>query len=466
MNLPKTVSGEPRHRVVVVGGGFGGLQAALALRRAPLDLTLIDRRNFHLFQPLTYQVATGALSPGEIAYPLRAIFKRQRNVRVLMAQVNTFDLDARRVILEPVAGVPAPTSVAYDTLIVAAGSSYSYFGHEDWRTVALEVKSLESALAVRQRILSAFEAAEMEPDPERRRDWLTFVVVGGGPTGVEMAGQIGEIARDTLRRDFRAIDPREGRILLLETAERVLTSFPPSLSTKAARALEQLGVTPLLGHTVVDIDAHGVTVETVDAAAERIRARTVVWAAGVRASGLGAILAQLTDAASDPAGRVTVGSDLTLPGHPEVFALGDMVRVRQADGTAILLPGVAPVAMQQGRYAAKVVRARLRARQSPPFRYRDKGNLATIGRARAVADLKRLRLSGLPAWLAWLLVHLWYLIGFQNRLLVFIRWSFSFVTRDRGARLITGEALEPHSPLNRPRGTVTRGRFDEPGSRA
>jgi NADH dehydrogenase len=428
--------GETTHRVVVVGGGFGGLQAALGLRRAPVDLTLIDRRNFHLFQPLTYQVATGALSPGEIAYPLRAIFKRRRNVRVLMAQVTAFDLEARRVLLEPVAGVPAPASVAYDTLIVAGGSSYSYFGHDDWRSVAPEVKSLESALAVRQRILSAFEAAEMDPDPERRTGWLTFV---------EMAGQIGEIARDTLRRDFRAIDPRDGRILLVETADRVLTSFPPSLSARAARALEQLGVTPLVGHTVTEIDQQAVTVETADGTAERIPARTVIWAAGVRASGLGATLAQLTGAEIDSAGRVTVEPDLTLPGHPEAFALGDMVRLRQQDGTTVLLPGVAPVAMQQGRYAAKVVRSRLRGRQSPPFRYRDKGNLATIGRARAVADLKGLRLSGSPAWLAWLVVHLWYLIGFQNRLLVLIRWSFSFLTRDRGARLITGEAIEPHS---------------------
>ena len=439
---------ETRHRVVIVGGGFGGLQAAQALRRAPVDLTLVDRRNFHLFQPLTYQVATGALSPGEIAYPLRSIFKRWPQVRVLMAQATGFDLEARRVLLEPVAGVPAPSSIPYDTLIVAGGSSYSYFGHDEWRTVALEVKSLESALGVRQRILSAFEAAEEDPDPARRPAWLTFVVVGGGPTGVEMAGQIGEIARDTLRHEFRAIDPSQGRILLVEMADRVLPSFPPSLSAKAARALEQLGVTPLVGHTVVDIDGKGVTITGPDAGTERIPARTVIWAAGVRASGLGARLGELTGAPCDRAGRVTVEPDLTLPGHPEVFALGDMVRVRGEDGTTTVLPGVAPVAMQQGRYAARVVRARLRDRESAPFRYRDKGNLATIGRARAVADLRRVRLSGLLAWLTWLLVHLWYLIGFQNRLLVFIRWSVSFVTHGRGARLITGEALERSLPVS------------------
>jgi NADH:ubiquinone reductase (H+-translocating) len=425
------------HRVVVIGGGFGGLQATERLARAPVELTLIDRRNFHLFQPLSYQVATGALSPGEVCYPLRAIFKRRRNVRVLMAEVAGFDLDAREVRLEPGAGPAEPLSVGYDTLIVAGGSHYSYFGHDEWRAVAPEVKSLESALAVRARILSAFEAAEMEDDGELRRATLTFVVVGAGPTGVEMAGQIAELARDTLRRDFRAIDPRGGRVLLIEAADRVLTSFPPSLSRKAARSLEQLGVTPLLERTVTGIDAEAVTVQAPDGGSERIPARTVIWAAGVSASGLAARLAELTGAELDRVGRVTVEPDLTLPGHPDVLALGDMVRVRAQDGSVQDLPGVAPVAMQQGRYAAKVVRARLEGRSSGPFRYRDKGNLATIGRARAVADLHAVRLSGFPAWAAWLVVHLWYLIGFQNRLLVVIRWSFSFFTRGRGARLIS-----------------------------
>jgi NADH:ubiquinone reductase (H+-translocating) len=425
------------HRVVVIGGGFGGLQATERLARAPVELTLIDRRNFHLFQPLSYQVATGALSPGEVCYPLRAIFKRRRNVRVLMAEVAGFDLEAREVRLEPGAGPAEPLSVGYDTLIVAGGSHYSYFGHDEWRAVAPEVKSLESALAVRARILSAFEAAEMEDDGELRRATLTFVVVGAGPTGVEMAGQIAELARDTLRRDFRAIDPRGGRVLLIEAADRVLTSFPPSLSRKAARSLEQLGVTPLLERTVTGIDAEAVTVQAPDGGSERIPARTVIWAAGVSASGLAARLAELTGAELDRVGRVTVEPDLTLPGHPDVLALGDMVRVRAQDGSVQDLPGVAPVAMQQGRYAAKVVRARLEGRSSGPFRYRDKGNLATIGRARAVADLHAVRLSGFPAWAAWLVVHLWYLIGFQNRLLVVIRWSFSFFTRGRGARLIS-----------------------------
>jgi len=422
--------------VVVVGGGFGGLQAVSHLARAPIEVTLIDRRNFHLFQPLTYQIATGALSPDEVCYPLRAIFKRRRNVRVLLGEVTEVDLEGRTVKIEPGAGDSGTQSIPYDTLIASGGSRYSYFGHDEWQDVAREVKSLESAVAVRGEILSAFEAAEVEPDEERRRAWLTFVVVGAGPTGVEMAGQIGELARDTLRRDFRLIDPREGRVLLVEMADRVLTTFPPSLSAKAARSLEHLGVTPLLGRTVVDIDEEGVTTETADHQHERLPARTVIWAAGVTASSLAGRLATGTGAELDRAGRVTTESDLTLPGHPEVFALGDMVRVRGEDGEPITLPGVAPVAMQQGRYAAKVVRARLRGRSHEPFRYRDKGNLATIGRARAVADVHAVRLSGFPAWVIWLTVHIWYLIGFQNRLLVLIRWAFSFVTHGRGGRVI------------------------------
>jgi len=434
------VSDSGIHRVVVVGGGFGGLQAVQKLRSAPVEVTLIDRRNFHLFQPLTYQVATGALSPGEIAYPLRAIFKRARNVRVLLAELSDVDLDARTVHLRSVGEVPAPGSVAYDTLIVAGGSSYSYFGHDDWREFAAEVKSLESAMTVRSQILSAFEAAEAEADPEPRAAWLTFAVVGAGPTGVEMAGQIGELARDTLRLDFDAVDPRTGRILLIETADRVLTSFPPSLSAKAQRSLERLGVTLLLRSTVVGVDAESVSIADGAGNTQRIPTRTVIWAAGVTASTLGARLGELTGAEVDRAGRIAVESDLTLPGHPEVFALGDMVRVRGADGAPVTLPGVAPVAMQQGRYAARVVRARLASEQAPPFHYHDKGNLATIGRGAAVADIKGLHLSGFLAWITWLVVHLWYLVGFENRVLVFTRWGFSFITRGRGARLITGVA--------------------------
>jgi NADH dehydrogenase len=302
---------------------------------------------------------------------------------------------------------------------------------------AAEVKSLESAIAVRSRLLAAFEAAEAEPTAEAREAWLSFVVVGAGPTGVEMAGQIAELARDTVRRDFRAIDPRRARILLVEADDRVLTSFPPSLSAKAERSLQRLGVTVLTGRTVVGVDPEGVTLAGGDGREERIASRAVVWAAGVTASRLAGRLGELTGAEQDASGRVTVEPDLTLPGHPDVFAVGDMVRVRLGGGEPVALPGVAPVAMQQGRYAAGIVQARLEGREHAAFRYRDKGNLATIGRAAAVADIKGVRLSGFLAWVTWLLVHLWYLIGFQNRLLVFIRWSVSFLTHGRGARLIT-----------------------------
>jgi NADH dehydrogenase len=436
MHLPTDVGpGAPRHRVVVIGGGFGGLRVVDGLTDAPVDITLIDRRNFHLFQPLTYQVATGALSPGEVAYPLRAIFTSAPNVRVLLASVDGFDLGARQVQLAAGPDEPAPAPIPYDTLIVAAGSSYSYFGNDGWSRYAPEVKSLESALAVRSRILAAFERAELEHDPARRSADLTFVVVGGGPTGVEMAGQIGEMARDTLRRDFRSIDPRSARILLVEGVDRILGSFPPSLSAKAAQDLEGLGVTPTLNRFVVGVDAEGVDLKAPDGTTERVPAHTIVWAAGVRASPLAAALGGASGAPVDRSGRLTVEPDLTLPGHPEVIALGDMVQVRDAPP----LPGVAPVAIQEGHYAAKLVTRRLEGRTLGPFRYRNKGNLATIGRGRAVADFGFLRLSGPLAWLTWLLVHLWYLVGFQNRLLVLLRWTFSFATHGRGARLITGE---------------------------
>ncbi|HKR98932.1 MAG TPA: NAD(P)/FAD-dependent oxidoreductase [Candidatus Dormibacteraeota bacterium] len=424
-----------RHQVVVVGGGFGGVEAVKQLRHAPVDVTLVDRRNFHLFQPLTYQVATGALSPGEIAYPLRALFKRARNVRVMLGEVTGFDLAARQVRL-----ACAPGALSYDTLIVAAGSTYSYFGHDEWSGLAPEVKSLESAVTTRARILLAFETAELLSDPDARRTELSFVVVGAGPTGVEIAGQIAEMARDTLRRDFRAINSGQARIVLVEAADRVLPNFPPSLSSKAARSLEQLGVTPMVRSAVIDVNADGVKVQARDGRVKSLPARTVVWAAGVQASALAGTLAREAGAEPDKAGRLTVEPDLTLAGHPEVIALGDMVRVRAPNGGLAPLPGLAPVAIQQGRYAGRLVRERLRGRDAPPFRYRDRGNLATIGRARAVADIHFVRLGGPLAWLVWLVVHLWYLNGFQNRLLVVMRWAFSFVTRGRGDRLITNAA--------------------------
>jgi NADH:ubiquinone reductase (H+-translocating) len=430
-----------RHHVVVVGGGFGGIEAVKRLARAPVDVTLVDRRNFHLFQPLTYQVATGALSEGEVAYPLRALFHQAKNVRVMLAEVTGFDLDAREVRLDSVAGAHTPDTLGYDSLIVAGGSTYSYFGHEEWSRIAPEVKSLESALETRSRLLTAFEKAELEPDPEARRAELTFVVIGAGPTGVEMAGQVGELARDTLRHEFRTIDPRQARIVLVEAGERVLSTFPPSLSAKAERALAQLGVTTMLRSTVVGVDPDGVTLQRKDDS-EYLPARTVIWAAGVRASALAGQLASAAGAEADRAGRVTVQSDLTLQGHPEVIALGDMVRVRGQQ-----LPGVAPVAIQQGRYAGRLIANRVGGRETPPFHYRDKGNLATIGRARAVADLNFVRVNGPLAWLLWLGVHIWFLIGFQNRLLVILRWGFNFVTRGRAAQLITGAEADRHQAL-------------------
>jgi NADH dehydrogenase len=426
----------PAQRVVVVGGGFGGLFATRALRGAHVEVTLVDRHNFHLFQPLAYQVATGALSAAEIAAPLRAVLRGQTNLRVVLAEVSGFDLDRREVILAQLPNGESRGTLAYDTLVVAGGSRYSYFGNDHWHRFAPELKSLAGALEIRSRILGAFEAAEVEQDRDRRRSWLTFVVVGAGPTGVEMAGQIAELARDTLRRDYHAVDTRSARVLLVEATDRILTSFPPSLSLKATRALEHLGVTPLLGHLVVDISAEAVAIRKPDGAVEQIDARTVIWAAGVSASELAAALGKQTGAELDTAGRVTVGPELTLPGHPEVFAIGDMVRVSSADGTIATLPGIAPVAMQQGRYVAALIDNRLRGRNTAPFRYVDKGNLATIGRSKAVADVKGIRIAGFPAWVLWLVVHLFYLIGFQNRLLVVLRWTVSFITRGRGARLI------------------------------
>jgi NADH:ubiquinone reductase (H+-translocating) len=373
------------------------------------------------------------------------VLKRQANARVVMGEVEAIDLGGRRVTLASPGDGSGRREIEYDTLVVAAGAGHSYFGRDEWRRTAPGLKSLEDALEIRRRVLVAFEAAEAEDDPDRRRAWLTFVVVGAGPTGVELAGQIAEIARETLRRDFRAIDPAGARVLLVEAAERPLTSFHPALSESARRSLTRLGVTVCTGRQVVALDERSVTLSREDAGPERIGARTTVWAAGVTASPLAAMLAEASGAPLDRAGRIGVEPDLTLPGRPEVFALGDMVAL--ADGRGRTLPGVAPVAMQQGRFAAAVIGERLRGREpARAFRYRDKGSLATIGRARAVAEFGPVRVVGPPAWLAWLGVHIAYLVGFQNRLLVLTRWSFSFLTRGRGSRLIGREAAPAGDP--------------------
>ena len=416
------------HRVVIVGGGFGGLYAATGLAHAPVELTLVDRRNYHLFQPLLYQVATGALSPGEIASPLRHVLSRNRNTRVWLAEVTDIDVDARELIL-------GELKLPYDTLVLAAGAGNHYFGHDQWQGPAPGLKSIEDATEIRSRILRAFEAAEMEADPETRRACLTFVLIGGGPTGVELAGALAEIANDTLRHDFRSINPAEAHILLLEGGPRILPAFPPQLSEAAERSLIGMGVHTRTKTMVTGIDATGVTI-LVDGATQRIPTRTVLWAAGVAPSPLGAILAHRAGLALDRAGRVVVEPDLSVPGHPEILVIGDMANFSHQGGQP--LPGVAPVAMQQGRYVASLIQKRVRGEPVEPFHYWNKGNLATIGRRSAVADFGAIRFSGLIAWLAWLFVHLMYLVGFENRVLVLIKWAYNYVTHNRGARLITG----------------------------
>ena len=396
------------------------------LRRADVDVTLVDRQNFYLFQPLVYQVATGSLSSVEIAVPLRQVVRRQRNTRVILGEVTGFDLAARHIVVDRLASDERSVEIPYDVLLVAGGSRYSYFGHDDWAAHAPELKSLDGALELRDRILLAFEAAETETDESAREAWLTFVVVGAGPTGVEMAGQIAELGR-TLRREYRSVDTSTARVLLVEASDRVLGAFPDPLPRKAEQQLRSLGVTPMLGTTVVDIDATSVEVQAADGSRSRIPARTAVWAAGVTASPLAGLLARASGAETDRAGRIVVEPDLTVAGHPEVFALGDMVSVRGRQ-----LHGVAPVAMQQGRHAARSIRNGSRE----TFVYRDKGELATIGHARAVGVVKGAKVSGFLAWAMWLGIHIVYLVGFQNRLLVLTRWTFSYFTRGRGARVI------------------------------
>jgi NADH dehydrogenase len=419
-----------RPHVVIIGGGFGGLSAAQALKHAPVDVTLIDRRNFHLFQPLVYQVATGSLSPGEIAAPLRGVLSKQKNARVLLGDVVDVNPDANSILLADGA------ILQYDFLIVAAGVESSYFGHEEWRQWAPYPKSIEEATEIRHKILYAFEAAERISDPVSRASWLTFVIVGGGATGVELAGAIGEIARQTLRNDFRSIHPEEAQIIVMDGAPRVLMAFPEELSRKATEALERLGVQVRAGVRVKVIDREGVTVAQ-GATESRLDARTVIWAGGVAAPPLGRALAKSAGAETDKSGRIKVGPDLTLPRFRNTFVIGDLALALDRSGKP--LPGLAQVAMQGGAYAAKSIVKRIKTGQElPPFEYFDKGNLAVIGRAAAVANAFGVKLSGLPAWLVWAFIHLIYIVQFQSRLLVLVQWALQDLTFSRSARLITG----------------------------
>ena len=416
-----------RPHVVIVGGGFAGLCAARALRRASVDVTLLDRRNHHVFQPLLYQVATAGLSAPEIAAPLRSILRRQPNVAVLMAEVVSVDVSRRVVVL-------ADGEMPYDYLILATGATHSYFGHDAWARHAPGLKSIEDALEIRRRLFVAFERAERETEASARVSWLTFLVVGGGPTGVELAGTVAEIARHTLAHEFRRIDPCQARVVLLEGTDRVLPPYPPGLSQKARRQLEDLGVEVRTSALVTDVDEGGVRL-----GAERLAARTVLWAAGVAASPVGRSLG----AAVDRAGRVKVEKDLTLAGRPEAFVAGDLAAFEQ-DGRPV--PGVAPAAMQMGRHAARNIRRSLAGQPLLPFRYVDKGSLATIGRRAAVADFGRVRLWGFPAWAAWLAIHIFFLIGFRNRLVVLLDWAWAYLSYRRSARLILFEPPPPDVP--------------------
>jgi NADH:ubiquinone reductase (H+-translocating) len=431
--------GEPR-RVVILGGGFGGLAAAQKLKRAPVEVTLIDRRNFHLFQPLLYQVATGSLSPGEIAAPLRGVLSRQKNARVLLGEAVDVDAQTKRVILGD------GGSFEYDSLIVATGTQSSYYGNDSWREWAPSLKSVEEATVIRHKILYAFERAELAATPEEAQTWLTFVIVGAGATGLELSGALAEIATQTLRHDFRKIDPQKARIILLEGAPRVLTPFPEDLSAKAEVLVTRLGVEVIKGVVVTNIDAVGVTFKRGDSH-ESLAAKTVLWAGGVTATPFGRKLAERTAADTDRNGRIKVNGDLTIPNFPDIFIIGDLAHAPDDRGKP--LPGVAQVAMQGGAYVAKSIRARLAGNKIPqPFHYFNKGEMAVIGRAAAVANIFGIHVSGLLAWLMWLFIHLIYIVEFQSRILVFVQWGFEYLTFSRGARLITGEAAS--DSLDRP----------------
>lgn len=423
------VATEKRHEVVVIGGGFGGLYAVQKLGKAPVNVTLIDRRNFHLFQPLLYQVATGGLSPADISSPLRSILSHQENTKVLLGEITDVDPIAKKVMLRG-------QEIPYDTLIVATGVSHSYFGNEHWQEDAPGLKTIENALEMRRRIFMAFEAAEKETDPAERKAWLTFVIVGGGPTGVELAGAISELAFSTLKQDFRNIDTSEAKVLLLEGMDRVLPPYAPDLSAKAEQSLEHLGVTVQTKTFVTNI-ANGIVTMKQGEEVIDVPAKTVLWAAGIKASPVGKLLADRTGAELDRVGRVIVEPDLSISNHPNIFVVGDLSNYPHQGERP--LPGIAPVAMQEGQYVAKLIQARIKGEPEPQFKYVDLGSLAVIGRNAAVVDLGFIKFSGFLAWLAWLFVHIYFLIEFDNKLVVMVQWAWNYFTRKRGARLITGD---------------------------
>lgn len=418
-------------RVVIVGGGFGGLYTAKALQNAPVQVTLIDKRNFHLFQPLLYQVATATISPADISSPLRLVLRHHKNTQVLLDEVLDVDPENKKVILK------GHEPIEYDILVVATGVSHFYFGNDHWKTYAPGLKTIEDALDIRRRIFMAFEAAEKETDPELRQAWLTFVIVGGGPTGVELAGAIAEIAHSSLKGDFRQIDTSAAKILLLEGMDRILPPYPRELSAKAEESLTRFGVTVQTQTMVTDVNEGMVTIRQGEQV-KQIKAKTILWAAGVKASKMGQVLAQRTGSELDRAGRVIVEPDLSIPNHPNIFVLGDLANFSHQDGKP--LPGVAPVAMQQGEYLAQLLKKRLVGETITPFHYIDKGSLAVIGHHSAVVNLGFIKLDGFLAWLIWLLAHIYYLIEFDNKLVVMVQWGWNYFTRGRGARLITGEA--------------------------
>lgn len=436
--MANTTETQPPHQVVIIGGGFGGLYAAKSLNNDNVNVTLIDRRNFHLFQPLLYQVATGAISPADISSPLRSVLNKSKNTKVLLGEVNDIDPQGQKVLM-------GDETIPYDTLIVATGAKHSYFGNDEWESFAPGLKTVEDAIEMRHRIFMAFEAAEKETDPQLRRAWLTFVIVGGGPTGVELAGAIAELAYHTMKEDFRNIDTTEAQVILLEGLDRILPPFAPELSVQAETSLQKLGVTVQTKTLVTNIENDFVTIKQGEQVSQ-IAAKTVLWAAGVKASPLGQVLAQRTGIECDRAGRVIVEPDLSIKGYPNIFVIGDLAHFAHQNGKP--LPGVAPVAMQQGEYVASLIKQKLQGQTSlSRFYYVDRGSLAVIGQNSAVVDLGFIKFTGFVAWLFWLLVHIYFLIEFDNKLIVMIQWGWNYFTRNRGARLITGkEPLDKYTP--------------------